>query len=162
MVSLDLSNAFDKLRYTEMYVSLQETGMPEELSRLLMQVHVQSKLRIIHNGKHGYTTMKRGLRQGCGVAPTIYACWTIRLCRMLNEINGETWVQYHSSIFADDKHYFWEIHNTQDLETAITQLKATISLIHTLGMQINFQKSVAVISVKGRRAYQALRKHTSW
>ena len=74
MVSLDLSKAFDKLRFSEMYESLRETGMPEELSRLLLHIHASTALRIVHNGHHGQARMQRGLRQGCGwLRPSTHA-----------------------------------------------------------------------------------------
>ena len=162
MVSLDLSKAFDKLRFSEMYESLRETGMPEELSRLLLHIHASTALRIVHNGHHGQARMQRGLRQGCGVAPTIYACWTIRFCRLLNQSLREGWVQEHSSIFADDKHYYWEIRKDTDMEVAVQQLRTIISIIRQLGMTINFQKSVAVLSLRGQRAQQVMNRHTTW
>ena len=162
MVSLDLSKAFDKLKYSEMYESMRETGMPEELSRLLLHVHSNTELRILHGGYLRTTGMQRGLRQGCGVAPIIYACWTVRLCRLINQALHHHWAQEHSSIYADDKHFYWEIGSAQDMERAITQLKTIITLILDMGMQINFQKSAAVIALKGYMVKQVLQKHTQW
>ena len=162
MVSLDLSKAFDKLQYSEMYESMRETGMPEELSRLIMHVHANTALHIVHGGHRSTTGMRRGLRQGCGVAPIVYACWTIRLCRLINQALRHGWAQEHSSIYADDKHFYWEISSESTMDEAIEQLKTIITIIRTLGMQINFQKSVAVIALKGYMVKRVLQKHTQW
>ena len=162
MVSLDLSKAFDKLRYEEMYISLVDAGVPDELSRLLLHIHSRTIIRIEHGGKRGTTCMRRGLRQGCGVAPMIYACWTIRLCKLINLRLGNHWMQKQSSIFADDKHFYWSIGSCQDLHVGIQQLRHILVIIHELGMTVNFQKSLVVIMLKGRRAVSMMYKYTKW
>ena len=162
MVSLDLSKAFDKLRYEEMYISLVDAGVPDELSRLLLHIHSRTIIRIEHGGKRGTTCMRRGLRQGCGAAPMIYACWTIRLCKLINLRLGNHWMQKQSSIFADDKHFYWSIGSCQDLHVGIQQLRHILVIIHELGMTVNFQKSLVVIMLKGRRAVSMMYKYTKW
>ena len=162
MVSIDLSKAFDKLRYSEMYESLQEAQIPEELCRLIMHIHIHTKLRIVHGGYSKHTAMQRGLRQGCGIAPMIYACWTIRLCRLPNQQISSRWAQNQCSIFADDKHFHWTINSCKDLAKALRQLRMVLCLIHELGMHVNFTKSIVVLVLKGVRAKKMFAKHTKW
>ena len=107
MISLDLSKAFDCLSYDEMYCSMQEIHIPEPLIRAIMHLHCNTMLTISHKGQSEEVPMERGLRQGCGIAPLIYAAWTIRLCRKLDAKLGKNWSATHLSLFADDKHGFW-------------------------------------------------------
>ncbi|CAE7320572.1 unnamed protein product [Symbiodinium sp. CCMP2456] len=72
MISLDLAKAFDSLTYPEMYASLRECNVPDEISWLLVEVHRQTVCDIRHGGVTGSTRMHRGLRQGCPAAPLIY------------------------------------------------------------------------------------------
>ena len=169
MVGIDLSKAFDYLGYAEMYKARQDTGMPEHLSRILLHVHIRTTLHVEHGGFSREIKMKRGLRQGCGVAPMIYACWTIKLCKEIDkeltapDVAGNstpTWTQNHMSIFADDKHCFWEIHSCKDFEAALKQLQIILRVIAESGMKVNFQKSVATIALKGQQAACILKRFT--
>ena len=83
MCGLDLSQAFDRLECSEMYLALCDTGMPIALAKLLLTVHSQTVLHIAHGSHRGTVSMSRGLRQGCSIAPLIYTAWVIRLCRKL-------------------------------------------------------------------------------
>eukprot|EP00439_Symbiodinium_sp_Y106_P051758 s5093_g6.t3 len=171
MVGLDLSKAFDLLSHQEMLLSLRDSGMPEGLCRILLHIHVQTQLTIEHAGCSRTIRMSRGLRQGCCVAPMIYACWTIRLCKLLDarmqsaypvqtheqgtqDAEG-TWTQNHMSLFAGDKHCHWDIRSYSDLTVALHQLTLVIETITELGMRINFQKCLATVALKGFRQLRA-------
>ena len=108
--------------------------------------------------------MKRGLRQGCGIAPMIYACWTIRLRRLINRGTHEAWTQQQcsGSVYADDKHFHWNIGTCKDLQRAVGQLRDIVCLFHQIGMQINFKKSLVVLRIKGRLAQKMMHKYTRW
>ncbi|CAE7211370.1 unnamed protein product, partial [Symbiodinium necroappetens] len=170
MVSIDLSKAFDLLKYSEMMLALRDTGMPEPLCRMLLHIHMQTKLLIEHGGYSRTASMHRGLRQGCCVAPMIYACWTIRLCKVLDarmrptgSSTSGTWTQHHLSIYADDKHCHWEIDSIRSFNNALIDLRTVLNTIVELGMQISIQKSLATIALKGAKAASIMRKHIkSW
>ena len=164
MLGIDLSKAFDALSYGEMLVSLRATGMPEHLCVVLLHIHAKTNLTIAHSGHTREVKMMRGLRQGCGIAPIIYACWTVRLCKVLDERlardsgSSSTWTQDHMSIFADDKHCFWDIQSARDLYRAVKHIRVVISVITELGMKINFQKSVVTVTLKGWEAPRIMKK----
>ena len=103
MRSLDLAKAFDAVSYSEMHLALAETGMPEELRALLVHIHAPTKLVIRHGDSQGVVQMKRGLRQGCPIAPVIYAAWTARFSKQVSSKISREWPQEHISIYADDK-----------------------------------------------------------
>ncbi|CAE7884031.1 unnamed protein product, partial [Symbiodinium necroappetens] len=71
-----------------------------------------------------------------------------------------SWTQSHMSIFADDKHCFWDIQSCYAFERALRQIRIVIDVISSSGMVINFQKSMAVLALKGTQAQQIIKRHT--
>ena len=162
MASLDLSKAFDMVAHGELYESLIDTGMPTHLAGVLLQIHIRTKLHIVHKGCEHEVSMRRGLRQGCSVAPMIYAAWTCRLSKTLEQKLGQGWPQRHLSIYADDKHSFWTIRHPADLDAARKQLGQIIHTITQFGMIVNSSKSKIVLALKGRAHERMLKTRTRW
>ena len=162
MCSIDLAKAFDSVDYREMLLSLTDTGMPENLARVLIAVHVQTELHIHHGGELQVVQMSRGLRQGCPIAPMIYAAWTCRLCKLINARLGQTWTQEHMSLFADDKHCYWQVRSKREFQGALHQLDVILSLLRETKMQVNFSKSAVVYALRGRAAEEMVAKYTRW
>ena len=160
MCSLDLAKAFDSVGYQEMYLALRETQMPEPLARLILAIHADTTLHIKHCGSSGISSMSRGLRQGCPVAPMIYAAWTARFSRLLNDQLHQLWTAKHLSIFADDKHAFWQITDVASLRRAIAQLRVIIDTLRGCGMEVNIAKSSVVLALKGRQAEKIQKRVT--
>ena len=61
---------------------------------------LQTTCTVRRAGHEEKIQMLRGLRQGCPLAPSVYAAWTVRLCKLL----GDQWCREHTSFFADDVH----------------------------------------------------------
>ena len=160
MASLDLRKAFDSLPYLEMHLALLETGMPCELASIIMDVRISTTLHIRHGGECGYTDMTRGLRQGCPIAPMVYAAWTCRVCRLLNQALGKHWTSEHMSMYADDKHTFWRINSVSSFRRALMQLEVVILTLREARMEVNVGKSAAVIALKGTHAQRVIHTHT--
>ncbi|CAE6911687.1 unnamed protein product [Symbiodinium sp. CCMP2592] len=158
MISLDLSKAFDYLPFHEMYAGLRSINVPDNLARLIVEVHRQSRCVVRHGGTEISVTMKRGLRQGCPLAPSVYSSWTILLCRTL----GISWCNEHTSFFADDVHGHWEISTVAEFMEARKHILRIVELLHRAGMSINFDKSVAVLTLRGREAKSLKSRYLKW
>ena len=72
-VSLDLAKAFDSVPRIEIQRSLEELQIDDRLIAVVMRVHTQTQCRIRQAGREAVTIMTRGLRQGCPLAPVLYA-----------------------------------------------------------------------------------------
>ena len=85
LISLDMSKAFDSVPqpHKELFLAMLEAGVEMNMARLILQVHVQTICRVRHAGHEGSCRMSRGLRQGCPIAPILYAAWSGRICRIL-------------------------------------------------------------------------------
>ena len=162
MCSLDLSKAFDMIDHEVLHKSLLATNMPRNLASLLVEMHARTVLTIQHGGKTECVAMSRGLRQGCPLAPMLYSAWVCHFCQELDNLIDPQFTSTHVSIFADDKHLFWEIHSRQHMQKAIQQLRNVISVLVKRGMQVSFQKSAVVYAMRGRLAEEMVGLHTGW
>ena len=162
MCSLDLSKAFDLVDHASLYASLLATNMPRNLAAILVDLHCRTRLTILHGGSAEHFGMSRGLRQGCPVAPMLYAAWVCKLCCDLNAQIDEHFTSNHMSIFADDKHLFWEVHSKHQFLQAIRQLKQVINILEQRRMQVSFQKSAVVYALRGRVADEMAGRNTCW
>ena len=160
-LSLDLSKAFDCLTYAEMWQAMVFAGMPEYLIRLLLHVHMQSVCEIVHGSYKSEVQMKRGLRQGCPVAPIIYSAWTALLCSRLVTSLGEGWDASTMTIFADDKLLCWQIKSLRALERALGQVSVVLDILQQACMKVNITKSDVLMLLRGTKADEARRRFIS-
>ena len=91
MLSIDLAKAFDSLSHAEIQHSLESTGMPEYLVNVLVHIHARSISEVAHGDFSSDVQMGQGLRQGCPIAPLVYAAWTSRLLGILNLKIRSSW-----------------------------------------------------------------------
>ena len=162
MANLDLAKAFDTLTYPEMYRSLQEARIDEPLCRLIIHLHASTQCAILHGDHCATVPMSRGLRQGCPIAPIIFAAWSVRVCRIIDSQLGSGWSMRHLTLFSDDTHAYWKLHSPKDLEHAISQLSTVITVLTDAGMTVNFGKSSAVCVLKGQCSATAQSRHFRW
>ena len=152
VVSLDLAKAFDSVPRVEI-----QLGVDMRLIAVVMRVHTQTQCIIRQAGREASTMMQRGLRQGCPLAPVLYAAWTSRLCRISDASLGDGWCNSHSSIFADDTLGYWDINSAGDMRKAIREVGCLFSVFRQLGLTVNIEKSGVMLSITGADKYAMLR-----
>ena len=162
MCSLDLSKAFDMVDHASLFRALLHAGMPRELAGVLIEVHRSTRLVIHHGDRVEELQVSRGLRQGCPVAPMLYAAWVCDFCCDLEACTYAGFCNEHLSVFADDKHLYWEIHSKQCFQKAKQQLKAAIRLLELRCMQVSYSKSAVVFALRGRSAEEVVRTSAQW
>ena len=162
LISLDLAKAFDSVPHQELYCALLESGVNAELAQVLLQVHIQTQCLILHSNQGKYVGMSRGLRQGCPVAPIMYAAWTGRLCRQLNGALGAGWSQGHMTVFADDTLIFWSVQSWSSLRNAIKEAGRLMQILALAGVRINYEKSSCLLALTGTQKKKAYGSHVEW
>ena len=96
--------------------------------------------------------------QGCPAAPFIYAAWTFRISRLLDV----AWCQHHLSFFADDIHAFWKIFSTDAFHSARFDILRILDILHRHHMQVNLEKSSAVMLLRGTEAGKIKQRFQKW
>ena len=75
-LSIDLSQAFDMLPRDVFRDALLHCGVDEGLVNIILHLHGQWKYHIQHGKFATCVSMKRGVRQGCTLAPALFAAFT--------------------------------------------------------------------------------------
>ncbi|CAE7531981.1 unnamed protein product, partial [Symbiodinium necroappetens] len=162
MISIDLRKAFDSVSHGELYQSMLEASVPQDLASVLLQIHVQTRCSVLHGGTCEHNAMSRGLRQGCPVAPILFAAWSVRTLRLFREALPRGVDRDCYTMFADDLHGCWEFHSAADFLSSLREVRAVFSVLDGLGMAINFQKSVAVLRLRGAAVARVSRHVLVW
>ena len=114
---------------------------------------------IVHKDFSSDAHMGRGLRQGCPIAPLVYAAWTSRLLGILNDKIRSAWTDTTMTIFADDKFLCWKIQGEQDLAQAMREIAVVLQTLEDMGMKVSHSKSEAVLSLKGTEAERMKKRY---
>ena len=75
-LSLGLTKAFDRLPRPTLHQALLRAGVPDDIAALRITMHHQVQLHIRHGGRSVTVSTGRGVRQGCKLAPMLWAAFT--------------------------------------------------------------------------------------
>ena len=148
-ISLDLSAAFDTVRWSHLKQALDLAGTPIHLQEVLLTWLVQVRYLFRHRDQAGHVTPKWGLRQGCVASPILWAAFTSLLCATLNDQLGETWTQEHATLYADDSHLQWRFQSYAQLERCLDEVQIAFKVFRLFHMKINIEKTKAILKVIG-------------
>ena len=81
-LTLDMSAAFDRLPRQALEDSLRWAGADEETISILIDMHCACHYKIVHEGFVAYIDMRNGVRQGCTVAPILWATYSVYLLHL--------------------------------------------------------------------------------
>ena len=162
LLSLDMSQAFDRLPRQHLLKGFQMTSVPEEIQLLFMHWLHYASYHIHHRGIDASVTSSRGVRQGCKASPME---WTIFLCTLMSTLDrampypaAYSWVKEHLITYADDLIAMWEFATVSDIDMMLDQLCILLDTLSNLGMQVNFDKTVFLMRVQGTQARKALKR----
>ena len=71
-LSLDFTSAYDLVQWPFLTMSLEDAAVPEPLIQAILLVHHSAQLLLKHCEMEQKVTLKRGLRQGCSLSPTLW------------------------------------------------------------------------------------------
>lgn len=94
MLSLDLSQAFDRLPRSELFEGLRSCGCPESLALLLVNWLKDANYSINHRGLATTIATTCGVRQGCRGSPLE---WNVFMTVILRELSAATHTHASSS-----------------------------------------------------------------
>ena len=150
-LSLDISCAYDHVPRWALESALREAQVPESLIQLVLLIHHQATIRIRHFDQETHIKLRRGLRQGCGLAPLLWALYSGWLLRRMEDPNLLS-VARSATVYADDQHYSWIIRSSSDLEHAYKAIRHVLQQLRQHGLCISVDKTVILLELKGSLA----------
>ena len=90
-------------------------GASFQLVEVIDKLHDQCDYHIQHAGFKGTVNMKRGVRQGCTLAPVLFAIFSCFLADIIGKRTDYTWMQQSLTLYADDTHAAWVVRSGADL-----------------------------------------------
>ena len=120
-----------------------------------MQIHHHAQMRVTHGGCSSTITAHNGVRQGCGLAPSL---WCLFTCLVLNHLQKQIALS-DTTVYADDFLFQWIIENSAHLSQACGHVSFVLRTLEHFGMKVSRTKTVVLLSLKGPLAGAALRAH---
>ena len=162
-LALDLSSAFDLLDWRLLDRALLAAQVPLELRNQIMSWHHEIHYVLTHLGQTAQVCARKGLRQGCKLAPLL---WTMALEQIYRELvaEGDTlltvaWLQGSSTIYADDIHLQEIMSTTRELDQMVYRFSTVLDALSAHGMVINSGKSAILLRHRGSFIKGWLRRH---
>ena len=91
----------------------------------------------------------RGIKQGCLVAPLVWALVTGRFLYLLALATDPLWVAQDVTAYADDFHSGSKVHNVAGLDRLVLRLGHLLDVLANAGLNINALKSAVLYRFKG-------------
>ena len=102
--------------------------------------------------------MRRGVRQGCTIAPLLFAVFSSYYYHLLCQRVLASWASRFVTLFADDSHLAWRIQSISDLQFMNRCVVQAFKLFQELGMVVNPEKSAIIVGLRGHAGRQWIRK----
>eukprot|EP00438_Fugacium_kawagutii_P027892 Skav231438 [mRNA] locus=scaffold1847:209964:215732:- [translate_table: standard] len=156
---LDLHRAFDAVDRSILFTGLESLGVSPSLQTLFRQWHSQTAYVITHQALEYDIPTGRGVRQGCCAAPFLFNTLTIIAMQRLASHLGFQWIRDFVTIFADDVHMGTTFTDPDTLERAIQAMGLLMDILEDLGLKLNPQKSVVLLTMVGPHAKRLYATH---
>ena len=144
MLKLHMSTAFDLLPRHTLVSALEWIGCSSELIHLIIQWHESCNYHIRHGSASQPVPLLRGIRQGCCLAPLLWAVYSIFLSAEIARDVGAAWLDSSFTLFADDSHASWRLGSLGDAHYMLSCVQAIFRVFTKHGMIVNPGKSELV------------------
>ena len=144
-LSLDLTQAFDRLEWGLISDALIAASVPVELYSLIILWHRSLYYHLKVVDATAAVPVQRGVRQGCRIAPMLWAISTVLIMRRADAIIGSSWSRDHLTAYADDFHAGEIIHRSDDLSKALWRFGAFLDCLTSAHLVVNSQKSAILL-----------------
>ena len=126
----------------------------------ILEWHRGIKYHLQVQGQSLEILASRGLRQGCLVAPLVWALIRGRFLYLLALATDPLWVAQDVTAYADDFHAGSQVQNTAGLDLLLQRLGCMLDVLHTAGLNINALKSAVLCRFKGNFAKLWMKQRT--
>ena len=159
MITVDLSQAFDKMPRELLYRGMVGLQLPADLIAIIMAWHAHIQYTIHHSGESRTFDAKKGIRQGCSASPLLWLIFSHTIsCRLEGLISYDRLCAM-LTIFADDYHVAGTFSSLHELEQLLSCITALFKVLTEFGMEVSDTKSQAVIALRGSLGPSIRRKY---
>ncbi|CAL1145226.1 unnamed protein product [Cladocopium goreaui] len=148
-ISLDLTKAFDMVNRCQLLEGLNQFNIPCDLIELLKAIYQHTAFQFQHKGESRSFETRRGIRQGCRAAPTLWAVFSVMMLRAIAHRISFDWVLACVTLFADDGTFHQVLESEADFHRAIKFIGIALDTIESFNMKVNVSKTVAVLRMVG-------------
>ena len=149
-LTLDMSTAFDRVPRSSLTEALLWAGASMQTVQGVLDLHEQCKYVIRHGPHTSYLSMKRGVKQGCTLAPLLWVVYSVYVAHHIGLETDYQWMLSHLTMYADDTHACWDLASSADLRFMSLCVRRIYEVYARFGMKLNPQKSVFVASSEYR------------
>ena len=156
ILSLDMSQAFDRLPRDWLQHGFDITQVPPEISQMFMLWLQDAEYHLDHRGVKAAVLSNRGVRQGCKASPTE---WTLFLVAVLKKLdatmpghNLTSWIRNHMITYADDLIALWSLTCKSDVSHMLKQIGHLLDVLHEAGMIVNLTKTAFLLRLNGKQS----------
>ena len=146
---LDLSKAFDCVNRSVLFEHLSKCGISVQLIALIQALHADTKYNFFHAGVFHSVPVTKGVRQGCKIAPLLWACFMHCFLTKAASKVGVAWVKHHLTLFADDMHIGVMFTTADALHDHLIKIGHILDTLRDLGLTINMDKSTMLFAIAG-------------
>ena len=135
---IDYSKAFDKVHHEQLIQCLEKIGVDGKDIRVIANLYWHQKAAIrIQNQLSPFTSIQRGVRQGCVLSPYLFNIYTEFIFRECNELQGINihGLNINNLRYADDTALITE--NQENLQRVVTKVREESS---KAGLEMNVKK----------------------
>ena len=162
-LSLDLSNAFDLLNWRLIDRALLDAGVDSELRNQVMSWYFEVTYHIEHLNRTAQVTAQQGLRQGCQLAPILWAMGMGFVFKsvatdLTNQVTT-AWLQSNTTTYADDIHLMEVASSSLHLDRILHNFGTMLDALVDNDMIINSVKSAVLLRHRGAFIKKWLRRH---
>ena len=146
---IDLSRAFDSVRRADLFDGLDTCGISPDLQALLAALHQNTQYHLYHRDEFHNVFVNKGVRQGCKVAPLLWACLMTQFMHRLAQKLGPQRAKEHVTLFADDLQLGGLFHSMNEWTALMKSFGIVLDELESMGLTINVTKSQLLCRLAG-------------
>ena len=158
LLSLDISKAYDHVAWDDLIEALKAALVPDYMITLIMMIHREARIKITHCGHECLIHMKRGLRQGCSLAPILWSAYSGWVLKRLHA-SGVLNIPKCCTAYADDFFYGWTVSSGSEMEAVYRAIRHVLAGLQEQGLQLSLEKTAIILELRGAGAAICMRKY---
>ena len=152
--SVDMSKAFDMVDRRRLRESLELADADPYLIDLVGKLHIQALYDMTASDQAFSIATRRGIKQGCKLAPSLFAFATFLLFRRLGAQCDIAALQKILTMYADDTLLQMHFDDKAQLQEALQLCDLLLDQLTELGFKVNPEKSALLLQIHGGSAQQ--------